>query len=770
MKNRKIQMELAFRKNAQEDKELFKKEIEQMKRKKEESLHENKKKGISKKVQNASFPPSSTSLIGTCIQIKGLGNISQKQIYKKLRKYGRVLKISKMENDDSHLAFYSNPKESLRAIFKLNQHVFKGKKLIVTAPSEESLPNIKDGKTESKEKNQKDQNGKNRKTKQKGENHGKFIQDHGLVIKNLPFQFTESDLRECFEKYGPIQKINLSFFPSNIETKDENGENDGKEDKIAKLVTRNRGFAFVTFLNHNDAEAAMNALNGKSILKRKLNISWIKDKETLDQTSKTLKNDKIMDEKIPSPPPSLKNHEEWKKEKKLSKEKKLKKLKEKELIPLDPEYDSTIFIRNLSTETNENELYEIFSEKFGPIVHCKICKREDETSRGMAFIRFRRRESAIKACKFSFPLLREAEILSSSLNKTTTTTSSSSDIYSREDSESKALEELRIKKKLPASSLDLLFIGEEMEDETERKMMKMEEGKSDDNDRNGGKGGKFITIHGRSLVILPAVNREKLEEIKISNRTEIKDKRHVLLINEAFIKPRTREAAAIWPVKFIKHREQELLAHTRLLKKDGNLFISTVRLAIKNLPPTIMDSELKIFIRKVMIACKSIAERVLGIEDAKIAKEKLIKIRQCKVVKSSVKSSSKDNEFYSSFADRGGKSKGYAFVEFIHHSHALLFQRYLTNWHPEEWKNYFKAIFQKRDRISMGNKKRKIQMESANNFTISPVPTIEFATEKTRIVNLRMERVKGIPKAKEKTQVKKKIIKHNKTSKRWIKK
>ena len=65
---------------------------------------------------------------------------------------------------------------------------------------------------------------------------------------------------------------------------------------------------------------------------------------------------------------------------------------------LDVVEKRTVFVRNLSFDTNETSLREAFS-KFGTIKYLKLCfDRELERPRGTAFIQFESSESAHQAC------------------------------------------------------------------------------------------------------------------------------------------------------------------------------------------------------------------------------------------------------------------------------------------------------------------------------------------------------------------------------------
>ena len=72
-----------------------------------------------------------------------------------------------------------------------------------------------------------------------------------LFIGNLSFKLAEDDIRELFEKFGPITEIAI---PTNRET------------------GRPRGFAFITFEGEDAAKSAL-TLDGQEVDGRKIRVS-----------------------------------------------------------------------------------------------------------------------------------------------------------------------------------------------------------------------------------------------------------------------------------------------------------------------------------------------------------------------------------------------------------------------------------------------------------------------------------------------------------------
>ena len=79
-----------------------------------------------------------------------------------------------------------------------------------------------------------------------------------LYVGNLPFETDEDGLRELFEQHGPTASVRV------ITDRD---------------TGRSRGFGFVEFENDDNAEAALQALDGKDMGGRALRVNEAQDKE-----------------------------------------------------------------------------------------------------------------------------------------------------------------------------------------------------------------------------------------------------------------------------------------------------------------------------------------------------------------------------------------------------------------------------------------------------------------------------------------------------------
>lgn len=77
-----------------------------------------------------------------------------------------------------------------------------------------------------------------------------------LYVGNLPFSTTEEELRAIFEEHGPVQSCNVI---------------------TDRATGRSRGFGFVE-MEGADADAAMEALNGREMSGRPLRVNEAYDR------------------------------------------------------------------------------------------------------------------------------------------------------------------------------------------------------------------------------------------------------------------------------------------------------------------------------------------------------------------------------------------------------------------------------------------------------------------------------------------------------------
>lgn len=170
----------------------------------------------------------------TTVRISDLAEgIDKKQVYKKVRKYGEVVKVVYPVSEDDKLlpgvadVIYSSSQDAENAVKHLDQHQFKGFKITAKNTAEEAKP----------------------------------AKQARLIIRNLPWQCTPAHLRKVFAKHGAVVDIQVPHAA------------DGKA----------RGFGFVQYATPADAENAIDAINGTEIMKRPVAVDWALPKAQYDR-------------------------------------------------------------------------------------------------------------------------------------------------------------------------------------------------------------------------------------------------------------------------------------------------------------------------------------------------------------------------------------------------------------------------------------------------------------------------------------------------------
>jgi len=79
-----------------------------------------------------------------------------------------------------------------------------------------------------------------------------------IFVGNLSFETTDEELREAFAAFGELSSVTI--------LKD-------------KFTNRSRGFGFVEMPNTTEANAAIEALNGKSMNGRSINVAEARPRE-----------------------------------------------------------------------------------------------------------------------------------------------------------------------------------------------------------------------------------------------------------------------------------------------------------------------------------------------------------------------------------------------------------------------------------------------------------------------------------------------------------
>ena len=80
-----------------------------------------------------------------------------------------------------------------------------------------------------------------------------------LYVGNLPYRITEDQLRQAFEEYGRVSSCTI--------IKD-------------KVTGQSKGFGFLEMPERTEAEAAIDQLNGRDLMGRKINVNEARPRES----------------------------------------------------------------------------------------------------------------------------------------------------------------------------------------------------------------------------------------------------------------------------------------------------------------------------------------------------------------------------------------------------------------------------------------------------------------------------------------------------------
>lgn len=189
-----------------------------------------------------------------------------------------------------------------------------------------------------------------------------------------------------------------------------------------------------------------------------------------------------------------------------------------------------------------------------------------------------------------------------------------------------------------------------------------------------GEGAKF-TLHGRVLDVTLAVDRTQAKQIKDDNLSQKRkeDKRNLYLMREGVVFPDTPAAATMTPAELSK-RQMSFSSRKKLVSSNPSLYISKTRLSIRNLPIKVTDTDLRALgissINKFKNQVKGGQRDDLTKDEKEDGWHLLPRVKQAKIIRSKDRIDTATNEL---------RSKGYGFLEFNTHSHALASLRYLNN-------------------------------------------------------------------------------------------
>ncbi|KAF9223106.1 RNA-binding domain-containing protein [Gyrodon lividus] len=184
------------------------------------------------------------------IILSGLpSTVDQKTLWKKLRKLEGAEKVdwpaktSGGEDPSTANVLFTTSSLAQEAVSKLHAHVFKGSLLSVTL--KKRLDNLYKAPAKTSE----------------ATSAALPSRASRLIVRNLPFDITEQDLRAIFLPYGPIYSIHIPLANVDVTKADADANTQSSSPK----TTRSKGFAFVWMLSKKDAEMALKKCNGMKV-------------------------------------------------------------------------------------------------------------------------------------------------------------------------------------------------------------------------------------------------------------------------------------------------------------------------------------------------------------------------------------------------------------------------------------------------------------------------------------------------------------------------
>ncbi|KAJ3153341.1 RNA recognition motif-containing protein [Geranomyces michiganensis] len=179
-------------------------------------------------------PYKPRALKQTTVQISGLpADVTQKQIYKKVRKFGEVIQVvfpvlrNGVEVPGIAQSIYASAEDAKNAITHLDGHQFKGAHILAKDVTEES----------------------------------KTAKQARLIVRNLAWQCEGQHLRKAFARFGTIVDV---LVPPAV---------NGKA----------KGFGFIQFETAEEAAKAIEGMNGQELIRRAIAVDWALPKAQYDR-------------------------------------------------------------------------------------------------------------------------------------------------------------------------------------------------------------------------------------------------------------------------------------------------------------------------------------------------------------------------------------------------------------------------------------------------------------------------------------------------------
>ena len=435
------------------------------------------------------------------------------------------------------------------------------------------------------------------------------LKGHRLIVRNLSFNCTERSLFEKFKEFGELLECLIPM-------------NDRQ---------RPRGFAILQFATKEAATKCLTEMNGKKVNKREIAVDWCLPKhayQTTIQASNLEKEEE--EEEIASDDELLVEENEHQEMEEPGDE-----------MSEDDEKDD-FFNLNDDCELEEQQLEEYSAESEDDCFEPSL--DDDEESQVPTESKKQRDVEMTDKPKFTFsPFTVFVRNVAFDANE--------DDLRNIFGQFGKVVYAKLVLDKGTGTPKGTAFVNFSQESSYESCLAKGAESNGYDVDSLVHDESRGIQLHGRTLHVLPALDKEtarQLPEQKIAHK-EQHDKRNLYLLSEGYISAESMLAKKFSLTEHeLKLRSQSFQERKSKLK-NLNYFISKTRLSLRNLPLTLDEKQLKqIF---VDAGCKAFL------------------LKQVKIVRSKDRKDQQGNM----------RSMGYGFVEIKTHEKALEMLRHLND-------------------------------------------------------------------------------------------
>lgn len=446
-----------------------------------------------------------------------------------------------------------------------------------------------------------------------------------MIVRNLAFQTTDEDLEKLFVAYGPLFEARVVRMPVDEEA--------AAADPNA--LGRSRGFGFVQYRDVNDAKLAVEKLNGHKIKGREMIVDFALSKTQYLEQQKEQQDAPAADDEDGE---ENDDGEEAGTDDEAGEDSEIEGSlngdddeemedddddDEEDDEPAAPKVDTdaqrnrTIFIRNLSFQSTEEGLKEFFST-FGAVDYARVVyDKGSGLSKGVAFVRF-------KDIAVADRVIQRGELAQQNNQPQSK--------YKKKD------------KKENLFTLSALADGD------------------------------ALMLDGRMLSITRAVNKDDADRLTETRSTERKnkDKRNLYLAYEGTINVNKVADVELMMPKIDIDKRHRAIREKKEKLKNPMYFVSPVRLSVRNLGTHVDEKQLKDLFREA--ATNGMKQN--KVDNAEVKRELLpskasvpVKVKMAKVVR--------DTE--AAKAGKEARSRGYGFVEFSEHVHALAALRVVNN-------------------------------------------------------------------------------------------